>query len=106
MNTAKGNAVKAVEEKTVGTQNAVSEKKGDESIIEQVADGKSDYDLRPTVEAMARRIAELEAFAVKVRQKLHFADQEVQRPLKRNYNPDYLPQGEGIISYHDKPKAE
>jgi len=58
-------------------------------------------------ERLERRIAELEAFAVKVRQKLHFADQEVTLPTKRNHNPDYLPHSsEGVVSYHDKPRNQ
>jgi len=60
-----------------------------------------------TLETMQRRIAELEAFAVKIKQRLHLADQEVMRPQVRNHNPDYLPHHEGgVISYHDRPKTE
>jgi hypothetical protein len=103
MNTAKETAVKTVKEP------AETVKAEDKAI--ELKPGNGDYAVQSNVpaiiETLERRVAELEAFAVKVRQKMHFADQEVTIPPRRNYNPDYLPHSvEGIVSYHDNPKKE
>lgn len=90
--TTKGQVVKSfAEEKAEVVQAA--------KIAEQVKGAEQ------TIEALEKRIIALEKFADWAKQKLHFSDQEVTVPQKRNHNPDYLPHSvQGVVSYHDRPK--
>lgn len=66
------------------------------------AQGKSSIDVKETV-TLESRVRELERIVGELQKRVNINDRSVRPPEKKNYNPDYLPNGGPIRSLDDLP---